>query len=78
VDNFDAAAIDAIEQNHKFHKGEKYKSLFSYHPMNADEIELMENDIVYVLEQCDDGWFVGVCERTGKFGTFPGNYVIPF
>ena len=56
----------------------RYKSLFSYQPINADEIELMESDIVYVLEQCDDGWFVGVCERTGKFGTFPGNYVVPF
>ena len=45
--------------------------------MNEDEVEILEGDTVFVLEKCDDGWFVGVCERTGKFGTFPGNYVVP-
>ncbi|CAM9808440.1 unnamed protein product [Bubo scandiacus] len=32
---------------------------------------------VDVMQQCDDGWFVGVSRRTQKFGTFPGNYVAP-
>ena len=32
-------------------------------------------DVVYVMEKCDDGWFVGTSQRTGIFGTFPGNYV---
>ena len=36
---------------------------------------LGEGDIVYVMEKCDDGWFVGTSQRTGIFGTFPGNYV---
>ena len=51
-------------------------------------MELHEGDIVYVMEKCDDGWFVGTSQRTGEqeskppltelpgiFGTFPGNYV---
>ena len=38
-------------------------------------MELHEGDIVYVMERCDDGWFVGTSQRTGIFGTFPGNYV---
>jgi hypothetical protein len=45
--------------------------------LNADELDLQENDIVEVMEKCDDGWFVGTSLRTGKFGTFPGNYVVP-
>ncbi|XP_045469555.1 uncharacterized protein LOC123677109 isoform X6 [Harmonia axyridis] len=52
-----------------------FKALYKYLPQNDDELELMEGDTVYVLEKCDDGWFVGSNERTGAFGTFPGNYV---
>ncbi|XP_022081121.1 uncharacterized protein LOC110973912 isoform X4 [Acanthaster planci] len=52
-----------------------YVASFAYMPQNEDEIELQEGDLVNVLEKCDDGWFVGMSERTGMFGTFPGNYV---
>ena len=38
-------------------------------------IIIFKGDIVYVMEKCDDGWFVGTSQRTGIFGTFPGNYV---
>ena len=30
---------------------------------------------MFVMEKCDDGWFVGTSAATGCFGTFPGNYV---
>ena len=59
----------------RFYLG-RYKAVFSYRPENKDELELEENDTVIVVEKCDDGWFVGTCERTGKFGTFPGNFVV--
>uniref|UniRef100_A0A182P4G7 Uncharacterized protein n=1 Tax=Anopheles epiroticus TaxID=199890 RepID=A0A182P4G7_9DIPT len=52
-----------------------YRALYNYKPQNTDELELVEGDVVYVLEKCDDGWFVGTSARTGCFGTFPGNYV---
>ncbi|XP_049820768.1 uncharacterized protein LOC109593978 isoform X6 [Aethina tumida] len=52
-----------------------YRALYKYKPQNDDELELMEGDTVFVLEKCDDGWYVGSSERTGAFGTFPGNYV---
>ncbi|CAH0553847.1 unnamed protein product [Brassicogethes aeneus] len=52
-----------------------YRALYKYNPQNDDELELLEGDTVYVLEKCDDGWFVGSSDRTGAFGTFPGNYV---
>ncbi|XP_076243273.1 cbl-associated protein isoform X4 [Calliopsis andreniformis] len=52
-----------------------YRALYSYRPQNEDELELKEGDTVYVMEKCDDGWYVGSSQRTGYFGTFPGNYV---
>ncbi len=36
---------------------------------------ILLGDVVFVMEKCDDGWFVGTSQRTGIFGTFPGNYV---
>ncbi|XP_063976863.1 uncharacterized protein LOC135162389 isoform X5 [Diachasmimorpha longicaudata] len=52
-----------------------YRALYNYRPQNEDELELREGDTVYVMEKCDDGWFVGSSQRSGYFGTFPGNYV---
>lgn len=52
-----------------------YRVMYNYKPQNDDEVELAEGDIVFVMEKCDDGWFVGTSQRTGIFGTFPGNYV---
>lgn len=52
-----------------------YRALYNYRPQNEDELELCEGDAVYVMEKCDDGWYVGSSQRTGYFGTFPGNYV---
>ena len=49
--------------------------LYNYKPQNEDELELTEGETVYVMEKCDDGWYVGSSQRTGYLGTFPGNYV---
>lgn len=55
----------------------RYRALYDYKPVNADELELTCDDIINVVEICDDGWYVGFIEKTDKFGTFPGNYVKP-
>ncbi|XP_052557921.1 vinexin [Tympanuchus pallidicinctus] len=54
-----------------------HRVLYDYRPQNGDELELREGERVDVLQCCDDGWFVGVSQRTQQFGTFPGNYVAP-
>ncbi|KAM3924077.1 vinexin [Leptodactylus fuscus] len=59
-------------------QGTLYRVLFNYSPKDADELQLSTGDIVTVTQQCDDGWYVGVCWRTQKFGTFPGNFVAPY
>uniref|UniRef100_A0A915D0U5 SH3 domain-containing protein n=1 Tax=Ditylenchus dipsaci TaxID=166011 RepID=A0A915D0U5_9BILA len=55
---------------------ETYRALYPYKPEHSDELALLEDDIVFVVEKCDDGWFIGKLLRTGQFGTFPGNYVV--
>ncbi|CAB3409084.1 unnamed protein product [Caenorhabditis bovis] len=54
---------------------EMYRAIFDYRPQKEDELELFTNDIIFVVEKCDDGWFIGTSLRTGDFGIFPGNYV---
>ncbi|KAE9553894.1 hypothetical protein FO519_002883 [Halicephalobus sp. NKZ332] len=54
---------------------ETYRAIYPYKPEHPDELELQENDIVFVVEKCGDGWYIGTLLRTGQFGTFPGNYV---
>ncbi|XP_078486856.1 uncharacterized protein LOC100178304 isoform X4 [Ciona intestinalis] len=53
----------------------RYVALYAYESSNEDELDLCPGDVVIVVEICDDGWYVGTSERTGGFGTFPGNYV---
>ncbi|XP_053573947.1 vinexin isoform X2 [Bombina bombina] len=57
--------------------GTLYRALFNFLPNNPDELHLMAGDLVTVTQHCEDGWYIGVCWRTERFGTFPGNYVAP-
>ncbi|XP_072255018.1 vinexin [Pyxicephalus adspersus] len=59
-------------------QGTVYQAKFPFSPSNSDELQLLAGDVVTVTQQCDDGWYVGVCWRTQQFGTFPGNYVVPY
>ena len=73
---FQDASIFEVNQSRKHVISvSRYRALYNYKPQNDDELELLENDLVMVMEKCDDGWFVGTSRRTGLFGTFPGNYV---
>ncbi|XP_067133417.1 vinexin-like isoform X4 [Centruroides vittatus] len=64
-----------MESEYNNNRVSPYQALYAYKPQNDDELELKEGDVVYVVEKCDDGWFVGTSMRTGLFGTFPGNYI---
>ena len=46
----------------------RYITVYSYAPQDEDELELEVGDVVSVMEQCDDGWYVGSNQRTGQFG----------
>ena len=40
------------------------------------QVELHEGDIVYVMEKCDDGWFVGTSQRTGETTGLKKTFII--
>ena len=40
------------------------------------QVELHEGDIVYVMEKCDDGWFVGTSQRTGETARLKKTFII--
>jgi len=53
-----------------------YEVKYDYTACNDDELNLRRGNKIEVVEICDDGWYVGTCLATGKFGTFPGNFVV--
>jgi len=53
-----------------------YRALYDYKPVKPDELELKKDELYFVIEKCQDGWFKGSCLTTLKTGVFPGNYVI--
>lgn len=56
-------------------KAQIYRVIHPYKPQQIDEIELTYGDLLTVTTLCDDGWYLGRSTLSGKFGTFPGNYV---
>jgi hypothetical protein len=49
------------------------KVLYSYIPVNEDELAIQENEIVHVVRLVEDGWYEGI--YAGQQGVFPSNYV---
>ncbi|XP_071439855.1 SH3 domain-containing kinase-binding protein 1 isoform X2 [Hetaerina americana] len=49
------------------------KAVFSYKPVNDDELELKVNDIIEVLTEVEEGWWRG--KLRNKVGVFPSNFV---
>lgn len=52
---------------------EKMVVIYDYAANNIDELDLKEDQIVYVVKMNADGWYEGVID--GVTGLFPGNYV---
>lgn len=69
-----AAAADANQQQQL---PRLCRAKFAYKPRQKDELELVVGDILMVVHECDDGWFVGTSYSSKETGTFPGNFVEP-
>lgn len=53
------------------------RAKYAYKARQKDELELVVGDILMVVHECDDGWFIGSSYTTKEMGTFPGNFVEP-
>lgn len=52
------------------------KASYSFYAENPDELTINPGDVIRVLDEIDDGWWVGECD--GRRGIFPVNYCAPF
>jgi len=52
-----------------------YYVAYPYSPCDEDELALTAGDIIYVTESFDDGWLVGISQRTNQYGSFPSTCV---
>ncbi|GCC34352.1 hypothetical protein chiPu_0012825, partial [Chiloscyllium punctatum] len=48
--------------------------LISYSPVKAEELELNLGDVIEILDEIEDGWWIG--RKNGQTGGFPSNFVI--
>ncbi|KAG7216871.1 hypothetical protein INR49_001525 [Caranx melampygus] len=51
----------------------KCEVVFTYSPMNEDELELVVGETIEIIREIEDGWWMGV--KNGKVGAFPSNFV---
>lgn len=51
------------------------KVLFSYEPVNLDELKLVPQDSIEFLGEVEEGWWRG--QLRGQIGVFPSNFVAP-
>eukprot|EP00045_Choanoeca_perplexa_P004075 m.35330 g.35330 ORF g.35330 m.35330 type:complete len:368 (-) comp12384_c0_seq1:214-1317(-) len=54
-----------------------FVAAYPYAAKEVDELQLAKGDLIFVTDQGDDGWFVGVNLTSTMAGTFPGNFVVP-
>lgn len=55
-------------------KKRRCRVLFSYKPVNEDELELEVDELIEILEEVEEGWWRGRVQ-TGDSGVFPSNFV---
>ncbi|KAI1894866.1 hypothetical protein AGOR_G00120160 [Albula goreensis] len=51
----------------------KCEVAFAYTPQNADELQLAVGEIIDIVREIEDGWWLG--SKNGVIGAFPSNFV---
>ncbi|XP_041843411.1 SH3 domain-containing protein 21 isoform X2 [Melanotaenia boesemani] len=63
----------SIRKTKKVKQTRKCEVAFHYSPQNEDELELVVGEIIEIVREIEDGWWMGV--KNGKVGAFPSNFV---
>jgi len=56
-------------------QGPLYRALYDYDAQDEDEVSFMEEDIISNCQPVDDGWVIGLIQRTNQKGMIPSNYI---
>ncbi|KAF7657373.1 hypothetical protein LDENG_00028000 [Lucifuga dentata] len=63
----------SIRKSKKMKQVRKCEVSYAYSPMNEDELELVVGETIEIINEIEDGWWMGV--KNGKVGAFPSNFV---
>ncbi|XP_059194540.1 SH3 domain-containing protein 21 [Centropristis striata] len=63
----------SIRKTKRMKQTRKCEVSFAYNPLNEDELELAVGEIIEIIREIEDGWWMGV--KNGKVGAFPSNFV---
>ncbi|KAK7862089.1 hypothetical protein R5R35_011504 [Gryllus longicercus] len=78
-DNFVRVLADSTKHNAsppvtlRTVSGRRCKVLFSYQPVNEDELQLEVNDVIDIIGEVEEGWWKG--KLRDAVGVFPSNFV---
>nr|XP_005988596.1 PREDICTED: SH3 domain-containing protein 21 isoform X1 [Latimeria chalumnae] len=65
----------SLRKSHVLKKKQRWCEVtFPYSPVKQDELELKAGEIIEVLKEIEDGWWLG--SKSGMEGVFPSNFVI--
>jgi len=56
-------------------QGPQYCAIYDYDAQDDDEVSFVENDIITNCQTVDEGWVIGVVQRTNQKGMIPSNYI---
>lgn len=70
----DNSTTESADIDSSGHFGARVK--FDYEARKNYELTIKKDDIITVVSQHDNGWWLG-CDSDGKQGYFPGSYVVP-
>uniref|UniRef100_A0A667Z0L0 Osteoclast-stimulating factor 1 n=1 Tax=Myripristis murdjan TaxID=586833 RepID=A0A667Z0L0_9TELE len=63
----------SIRKTKRMKQQRKCEVTYAYSPMNEDELELAVGEIIEIIREIEDGWWMGL--KNGKVGAFPSNFV---
>merc|ERR1711935_69225 len=62
----------------KMHTDVYFVALHDYETQQADEIELLQGDMIRLIDELESGWAMGERVSTGEQGVYPTNFVGPY
>ncbi|XP_072317263.1 SH3 domain-containing protein 21 [Eucyclogobius newberryi] len=63
----------SMRQIKKIKQPRRCEVIYAYGAQNADELELCVGEVIEVMNEIEDGWWMGI--KKGKVGAFPSNFV---